>query len=62
MLDASAGQVLAESLDDSRAQAMRFAERAAWTYRVPHGERVATRTAVLWRKSLCVLNALRIDD
>ena len=53
MLDASAGQVLAESLDDSRAQAMRFAERAAWTYRVSHGERVATRTAMLWRKSLC---------
>jgi 16S rRNA (guanine527-N7)-methyltransferase len=53
MLDASPGQVLAESLDDSREQAMRFAERAAWTYRVSHGERVATRTAVLWRKSLC---------
>jgi hypothetical protein len=52
LLYASADQMLdTESLDDSRAHAMRFAEPAAWTYRLPHGERVATRTAVLWRKS-----------
>ena len=36
VLDASSGQVLIES--------------AAWTYRLPHGERAATRTAILWRK------------
>jgi len=36
-LDTGAGQILAES--------------TAWTYRVPHGERVATRTAMLRRKS-----------
>ena len=25
-------------------------ESATWTYRLPHGERVATRAAVLWRR------------
>jgi 16S rRNA G527 N7-methylase RsmG len=54
-LYASADQMLdvrtGEPLDDSRAHAMHFAERASWTYRLPHGERVVTRTAVLWRKS-----------
>jgi 16S rRNA (guanine527-N7)-methyltransferase len=39
-------------LDDPRAHVMRLAQRTAWTYRLPHGERVATRAAVLWRKSL----------
>jgi 16S rRNA (guanine527-N7)-methyltransferase len=51
MLDANSGQACSEPLDDSRARAMRFAEPVAWTYRLPHGERVATRRAVLWRKS-----------
>ena len=55
LLYASADQMLdaAESprLDDSRAHAMRFAEPAAWTYRLPHGKRIVTRTAVLWRKA-----------
>jgi 16S rRNA (guanine527-N7)-methyltransferase len=27
-----------------------FTERVAWTYRIPHGERVVSRTAILWRK------------
>jgi 16S rRNA (guanine527-N7)-methyltransferase len=27
-----------------------FIERLSWTYRLPHGERVASRTAVLWLK------------
>jgi len=55
-LDASSDQVVlaeedrGESLDDSRAHLPHFAERAAWTYRLPHGERVVTRTAVLWSK------------
>jgi 16S rRNA (guanine(527)-N(7))-methyltransferase RsmG len=47
----SSGQVLGGSLDASRAHSMRFAQRAAWTYRLPHGARVVTRTAVLWRKA-----------
>src|SRR5216683_567840 len=52
LLYASADQMLdTESLDDSRAHAMRFAEPAAWTYRLPHGKRIVTRTAVLWRKA-----------
>jgi 16S rRNA (guanine527-N7)-methyltransferase len=51
MLDALPGQTPAAPRDDSRAHAMCFAEPAAWTYRLPHGERVATRTAVLWRKA-----------
>lgn len=37
-------------LDDFQAHA-RFAERSTWTYRLPHGERVVNRTAVLWRKA-----------
>jgi len=41
------------TLDDSRAHA-RFAERSPWTYRLPHGERIVNRTAVLWRKSRTV--------
>lgn len=45
VMDASSGQVksgqvLAEGVDES----------AIWTYQLPHGERVATRAAVLWRK------------
>jgi len=55
LLYASADQMLdvrtGEPLDDSRAPALRFDERASWTYRLPHGERVVTRTAVLWHKS-----------
>ena len=52
LLYASADQMLdTESFDDSRAHAMRFAEPAAWTYRLPHGKRIVTRTAVLWRKA-----------
>jgi 16S rRNA (guanine527-N7)-methyltransferase len=55
LLYASADQMLdvrtGEPLDDFRAHTMHFAERASWTYRLPHGERVVTRTAVLWRKS-----------
>jgi 16S rRNA (guanine527-N7)-methyltransferase len=27
-----------------------FADRTSWTYRLPHGERVANRTGVLWRR------------
>ncbi len=50
VLDANSGQVRVESLDDSRAHAKQFAEPVAWTYRLPHDERVATRTAVLRRK------------
>jgi hypothetical protein len=30
---------------------MRFAEPAAWMYRLPHGKRIVTRTAVLLRKA-----------
>jgi 16S rRNA (guanine527-N7)-methyltransferase len=40
-------------VDEPRARARfaaHFIERLTWTYRLPHGERVATRTAVLWRK------------
>ena len=37
VLDATSGQVLTEG--------------AAWTYRLPHGERVTTRTAILWRRT-----------
>jgi 16S rRNA (guanine527-N7)-methyltransferase len=53
MVDAGSGQVssdqaLAEGATDS----------AIWTYRLPHGERVATRAAVLWRK-LCSASADR---
>jgi 16S rRNA (guanine527-N7)-methyltransferase len=51
MLDVSSGETLAESFDDSRASETRFGEPVAWTYQLPHGERVATRSAVLWRKS-----------
>jgi 16S rRNA (guanine527-N7)-methyltransferase len=40
----------AVSIDDSLARPPRFAPPAAWTYRLNHGARVATRTAVLWRK------------
>jgi 16S rRNA (guanine527-N7)-methyltransferase len=40
VLDASSGQVLTASATES----------VIWTYRLPHGERVATRAAVLWRK------------
>jgi 16S rRNA (guanine527-N7)-methyltransferase len=40
VLDASSGQSLAEGAADS----------ATWTYRLQHGERVVTRTAVLRRK------------
>jgi 16S rRNA (guanine527-N7)-methyltransferase len=40
VLDASSGQVLTASAT----------EGVIWTYRLPHGERVATRAAVLWRK------------
>jgi 16S rRNA (guanine527-N7)-methyltransferase len=46
LLYASADQA---PLDESRARA-RFVERVAWTYRLAHGEHVATRTAVVWRK------------
>jgi 16S rRNA (guanine527-N7)-methyltransferase len=55
-LDTSSGRAVlaegdrSESLDTSGADAAHFAERAAWTYRLSHGERVATRTAILWRK------------
>jgi len=48
---ASSARVRVESVDRSRAHAMRFAEPVTWTYRLPHGERIATRTAVLWRKA-----------
>lgn len=53
MLDTATGRAPDASLDDSRARATHLSERTEWTYRLPHGERVATRTAVLWRKSLC---------
>jgi len=43
--DQSAGQA-----DDSYAHATHFAPPASWTYEVPHGDRIATRMAVLWRK------------
>jgi 16S rRNA (guanine527-N7)-methyltransferase len=46
LLYASADQA---PLDESQAHA-RFAERSSWTYRLLHGERVVSRTAVLWRK------------
>lgn len=47
LLYASADQA---PLDDSQAHAC-FAERSTWTYRLPHGERAISRTAVLWRKT-----------
>jgi 16S rRNA (guanine527-N7)-methyltransferase len=50
VLDAPAGQAPNEPFDNSPAHATGFAERTAWTYRLPHGERVITRTALLWRK------------
>ncbi len=37
-------------IDDSQARAAQLTAPAAWTYRLPHGDRVATRTATLWRK------------
>ena len=41
----------ADKVDDSLAAANRFfGDRTEWTYPVPHGERVAERTAVLWRR------------
>ncbi len=36
---------------DSPARATLLPERAEWTYRLAHGERVVKRAAVLWRKS-----------
>lgn len=56
LLYASADQIL-DVLADATPGApiddfhTRFSERAEWTYRLPHGERVVTRTAVLFRKS-----------
>jgi 16S rRNA (guanine527-N7)-methyltransferase len=50
LLYASADQT---PLDESRERAHlaeRFIERLTWTYRLPHGKRVAIRTAILWRK------------
>jgi 16S rRNA (guanine527-N7)-methyltransferase len=44
------GQTPSEPFDNSPAHATGFAERTAWTYRLPHGERVVARTALLWRK------------
>lgn len=41
----------ADQVGDSQAAANRFfADCSAWTYRLPHGERIAKRTAVLWRR------------
>ena len=45
LLYASADQVL----DESSSKVL--GEGTTWTYRLPHGERVATRTAMLWRKA-----------
>ncbi len=45
VLDASSGQDLAESV--------------AWTYRLPHGGRVAIRTAIVWRKKSCAASSDR---
>ena len=50
VLDTPTGQAPSEPFDNSSAHATGFAERTAWTYRLPHGERVITRTALLWRK------------
>lgn len=56
-LDTSSGQAVlaerdrSEALDASRADAAHLAGPVAWTYRLPHGEQVATRTAMLWHKS-----------
>ena len=33
-------------------------ESVIWTYRLPHGEGVATRAAVLWRKPRAALSDL----
>lgn len=52
LLYASADQ----ALDDSSGKVP--AEGATWTYRLPHGERVVTRTAMLWRKALAVSSDL----
>jgi 16S rRNA (guanine(527)-N(7))-methyltransferase RsmG len=58
LLYASADQLPGSSLttgealaDNFQTHANRFAGPGAWTYRLAHGDRVATRTAVFWRKS-----------
>ncbi len=50
LLDAGTGETPGAPVDDSRVHATGFAERAAWSYPLRHGERVVTRTALLWRK------------
>lgn len=54
LLYASADQRPLDGSRECARLAERFIERLTWTYRLPHGERVATRTAVLWRKPLAV--------
>jgi 16S rRNA (guanine527-N7)-methyltransferase len=56
---ASSGQELAEGdpgqpFDASKARAAHFTEPATWTYRLPHRESMAARTAALWRKPRAV--------
>jgi len=48
--DSGSADALAEGSE--RAAKQNFADRITWTYRLPHGELVAARTAVLWHKSL----------
>jgi 16S rRNA (guanine527-N7)-methyltransferase len=53
LLYASADQVLGASsgqVGSDQVLAEGAPESVIWTYRLPHGERVATRAAVLWRK------------
>ena len=57
VVDASSGQVgsdqaLAKDATES------VIESVIWTYRLPHGEGVATRAAVLWRKPRAALSDL----
>jgi 16S rRNA (guanine(527)-N(7))-methyltransferase RsmG len=49
VLDGGSANALAEGSEAAAKQ--HFADRITWTYRLPHGELVAARTAVLWRKS-----------
>jgi hypothetical protein len=56
---ASSGQELAEGdpgqpFDASEALAAHFTEPETWTYRLPHRESIAARTAALWRKHRAV--------
>jgi len=48
LLYASADQVL--DTGSNLLSPQELADGATWTHQLPHGERVATRTAVLWRK------------